>query len=577
MSISDLRTRWSRSLAATWLWLKWTVARNSISPRGQRDGLERASRWVSLLVPILLALVLLPAVGVVSVLAFFGGLRLFDGGEAPAVVGMVARVLLGLLTIAMLIAPAVRSGRGSDLDVRRWLFLPISRSALHRREVLGALTDPWLLAMSPALLLLPLGMLFAGHPGEALLVLLGSLALVACLTLLGTTIASLVALLFRKRRRGELVSLVLILVLSVSGFLPQFFAGRDLASGDEAAQAEVEAEIKQSLDSLDIFPAWAQLFPSEIYARAAMVTGTGKLGEAGLGVVALVLMAGLLYRASLRSFDRLLQVPETSGRSAASDTARHGTLRVPLMAPQTSALAVAWTRSYLRTLRGKMAWIVPPLFLVLMNLLWGGLLDRVPAAFSIARGPVLAQAGALLALLSLQPMMFNQFAIDGAGLSALFMQPVSSRRAIRAKQVAMALLAAPPVAIVLLVGAILGRGGTALGWLAVTINLAIVFFAAGALGSALSIVLPRKVDLNAMGSDANAHTAAGLIGTFATFLLFTPGALATVQWPGIAPWIPTAILAVCLGLVVAAGRSLENLAARLLKARQENLLQVVRQ
>ena len=201
-------------------WLRWRLFLNAFRGSRRRDMLERFSRAASAILPITLAVAFVPALLGFGALGILAGWLLGSGGEVSETVSVLMRVALGLVTVAVVVAPALRSTRGGTANLTRLLLLPIPRGFLHLAEMGGSLLDPWVAIIVPFALTVPVGLAAAGRPGAACAALLAGLAFLAILAALGATVNHALALLYRDRRRGEVVTLVVLLVLSLSGFIP---------------------------------------------------------------------------------------------------------------------------------------------------------------------------------------------------------------------------------------------------------------------------------------------------------------------------------------------------------------------
>jgi hypothetical protein len=190
----------------------------------------------------------------------------------------------------------------------------------------------------------------------------------------------------------------------------------------------------------------------------------------------------------------------------------------------------------------------------------------------IGGGFSLAVFGIAIALMSLGPFLFNQFAIDRAGLTLQFLAPIALRELLYGKAIGGALVAALPVAVALAAGIATGTHDV-LPWIMLLLGVASVYLLFAPACAILSAVFPRTVDLSSIGQASNAHQAAGLIGVALFGALCAPPALLAalaLRVSGSAP-VATALLAVwlvaCAGLSIA----LFRVAERVLDARRENL------
>ena len=102
----------------------------------------------------------------------------------------------------------------------RLLLLPISRVTLYVAQVASALSDPWILVFLPLMACLPLGLVAGAAFGSALVTLLAGAAFVTVLVGVSALSSSLLHLIMRDRRRGELLALLFILIVPMLSMLP---------------------------------------------------------------------------------------------------------------------------------------------------------------------------------------------------------------------------------------------------------------------------------------------------------------------------------------------------------------------
>ena len=330
----------SRTLRA-FLWLRWRTTRNTLRGRSRKGRLEEVSRVLSTVLPVVLFFLLIPTALFIAGAGFVGGRALVDPGTSPLHRGWIAvgmRALLFTVLFGIALSPLVRAGYGTGPNVTRLLLLPIRRRALHAAEVLSAFGDPWLAVFVPGLLMLPVGMLSAGAVGPALLVLIATLAFLASVVLISAGLSFFVALLFRRRRRAEWVTLVFITLFSVSGLIVAPLVDRlednkDAEAARRAAAGEVDAPIDPGTNASEhldaALPLWTRAVPSELYVKALTTGSAGDpMGSIGWSA-GLVLWTLALFTISERGYGRLLDTPEESSgpRTAGSGKIRIARLR----------------------------------------------------------------------------------------------------------------------------------------------------------------------------------------------------------------------------------------------------------
>ncbi len=191
-------------------------------------------------------------------------------------------------------------------------------------------------------------------------------------------------------------------------------------------------------------------------------------------------------------------------------------------------------------------------------------------------GPILAAGAALLALLSMQNLMLNQFAADGAGLTLQLLSPISGRDIVVGNAAGIGLYFGGSTLFYLAVAAIFAPDPSPWLWVAsalVGLSAYLVFAPVAAL---LSAVFPKAVDLGRIGSASNPSPAASLLGLLLAGLAAAPpallGALGLVVLDS--PGLTLALVAGWTVLAAALSLLLVRLAASVVTARQENLAMV---
>ena len=173
---------------------------------------------------------------------------------------------------------------------------------------------------------------------------------------------------------------------------------------------------------------------------------------------------------------------------------------------------------------------------------------------STSTGLPLATFGCFLAVVALIPLAMNQFAIDKAGFTRQMLAPLSIADLLVGKAVGNALIAAiPAVFCFILPWVMLGGSDPAL-WAAMPLALISTYVLVAPAAAALSAVFPKVVDLNSIGTNGNAHQAAGMLGMLAFAASAAPSALLAflaVRWlhrPELAPLFLLAWCAIAFGI-----------------------------
>jgi hypothetical protein len=528
--------------------------------------LERFGRIAELLSPVVYALMLIPLCLALSAGAFAGGWQMARSGTSSGIVIASARVMLGLVTAFVLLAPLVRSTQGLQLGVERLLLLPISRRVLHLTEFVGGVTDPWVLIVIPGLALLPAGLVVGGAPGVGLLVLLAGLLLTATLGGLGSLCTNGLMLVFRDRRRAEWVTLVFIVAIVLLAFLPGYLEERQMTPGAMDAQPDFERYL-----------GWTSGFPSELYAGSVEAAANGRTGVALARMAALGALAVLLFALSGSLHRRLLNSPEQTSRRRSDEPARTRHWAVPGAGPVVSAVALAQVRTALRTVRGKIAVYFVVVVVILTAMVFGRqVLDGLPGDQVVEVGPLVLLLGILVTLVSLQPILMNQFAVDGAGLTLQFLSPTSDRDLVRGKILGCAILAAISLLLCLAGAVAVSPGGSPWAWLAMLLVCVSAFVLLAPACSLTSAIFPKRSNLNRLGKAGDPHGVAGLIGLALTALALAPPValyatgILLMESPTRALWMVAVWCVVALGLALPMSRLAEQAVAR----RRENLFLV---
>jgi MFS family permease len=193
----------------------------------------------------------------------------------------------------------------------------------------------------------------------------------------------------------------------------------------------------------------------------------------------------------------------------------------------------------------------------------------------VGGGYSLGLFGIVIALMSLGPLVFNQFAVDRAGLTLEFLAPISTRELLYGKALGGAAIAAAPCALAVSAGVFTGAHAP-LPWLLVLLGACASYAITAPVAAVLSSLFPRAVDLSSVGQGSNAHQAAGLLG----FLAFAascvpPIALTLVSWRVLhSSAAAVGLLALWLAVSLVLSWAGFRIAERLLDERRENLAMV---
>jgi hypothetical protein len=550
-------------------WLRWRLLLNGLKGARRRDSIEQVSRILALVAP---ALVMALSFGSVVALAVGGvALGVMLAGQSPhADIGVMAmRIALGLQLVLVVFLP-LGLGAQSSSRFARLLLLPIPRRLLHFTETGSGIADPWVFAIVPGLLLLPMGLLYGGALGTAGVALVASLGLLAVVLSAGALVTFLVAWLMRDRRRAELLTLVFVLLLSLGGLLP-YLAASDAPRRSRASRDRDTPRPEVTVATIDnALPRWTRVVPTEMYALSVSTAARGDLAAGGLWAAGLWIQAAALFFGGGWVYGRVLDAGASQARRRLfTSIARRW--QVPLVSAEASAVASAQFRTAIASVRGRLAVLMPgPMTGLLAAMLtrqpddieW---MSRIPDYSHFVYG-----AGLVLVIYSLLPITMNQLASDRAGLTLQLLLPIGARDLLVGKAVGTLSLFLASAALTLLI-TVVTMGGGVLPFAAVTLAGVATFVVLVPAATAVSAVLPVNADLSRTGSGGNPHPAAMLGGMVLVGLAAAPvvGVLLVAGRWGDAAMVAgaTGSLAVALLLALAALGPV----ARLVEARSENL------
>jgi len=551
------------------LWLEWRLLVNGMRSRG-RGGLDDASRWVRVALPVLAAVVMVPAGLAAAGLGVFAGwalVRLPESGQVVRVGVITAASVVTVWSVVQAFIPGLYGGSRNQLLLR---LLPVPHTLLHRMQLLRLLLDPVHFMTLPGLLLLPVGILAAQRPGAALLAELAAVVFAAFITVLGGLAADVVQLLFRSRRRAEAVSLVFILLLSVAGLVPYAFGPHH----PERAAVPEPISPRGAAPALPEggFVGVLRVLPPAAFA-AAIVDAAGErpLGALGAGGI-LLGWAAVLYGLSLVTSRRLVETPTASSAASVRGGWRTS-FDVPLLAPATAAVARVQLRGFLRTVRGRLAMVSP--LLVAGILIVAVSSGRQEGPLALLGHPATLAAFAFWSVLSnlSTTLGCNQLTLLGPGLLVELLQPLDGATLLAGRAAALIGFFAVQEVLILALLAAVFRGapialwpGLLLAGLAVLVSLLPMF-------ALLSAVFPKTVDLNTVRRGGTVSAAAAVVNLLSIPVVSLP--LLAAGWLSLAelhrPWLFPLLAGVWLGAMLALWRALLPRLARLVDSRREAL------
>jgi hypothetical protein len=550
------------------VWLRWRMLINSLERTGARDTIERFSIAIEKLGPIMAAVLMVPSALALAAAAVASGFGLARGDQYPLIFTAV-RFLLLMVPVACIFGPLLLPAADRTNPIRI-LLLPIPRSTLYAAQSSSAFGDVWVVLMLPLVLFVPLGLLAGGAFIAALVALVAGILLVLVAVGITSLATSVLHLLVRNRRRGELLALLFIVVIPAASMLPGLLNGLRHVPGAE----------RPALSSQ--LPEWMKtagargfaIYPPEAYARATRSAARGDNLSAGAGLVALAAAALVVHALGMVAFARVLESPGSTGARRVVPTRAAWSRTLPGLSPGASAVALAHLRLALRTPRGRSIVLSPVMITGVFAFVVRGPMGNVDAGpFSFHSGLSIASFASFVGLLATLPIAMNQFAIDNAGLTLALLSPLSDREYLAGKAVGNGLIAALPISLSFLLSLLVLPGGSAALWVSIPLALIATYFLVAPAAATLSALFPRLVDLNSIGRGSNAHGLAGLLGMISFVAAASPAlliAFASSAWLDNATLVPLLLGVWCI-VSYAIGLLLFIPARRIFAKRRENL------
>jgi hypothetical protein len=546
-------------------WLRWRMLIKALDRTGSRDVLERFSLAMEKLGPILAAVLLIPSALFLFALGVSAGYLTATGGQRLPL--QLARFMLGAVPLLSLIGPLFLPAADRTNPIRL-LLLPIPPGTLYVAQSSSTFGDPWTILMVPLVLGIPVGLAAAGALVPALAALAAAVLFIILIVGLAALATSALHLIVRDRRRGELLTLLFIIVIPVVAMLPSMMVN-DRPRGQRNAP-------RQSLA-----PAWAveagqralAVYPSELLVTTTRASVGGDTNRVAASLAGLLVATALLHGAGFVAFRKILESPGTTGARRSAPMREAWARTIPGLSSGASAVATAQLRLAMRTPRGRSILLSPVALLGIFGLLiWrSGSMDFGPFKFDGGLG--LATFASFVSVISILPIAMNQFAVDKAGLTMTLLSPLKDDELLLGKAVGNAMIAAPPVIFSLLLVLAVFPSGPPAQWITLILSLIGIYLVAAPIAAICSAVFPRDVDMNSIGRGSNAHGAAGLLGMLAFVgagvppLLLALLATKILAQPALAPLF-------ALGWCVVAyviWRILFKVALRVFASRRENL------
>lgn len=551
--------------------LRWRLLVNSLRSGRRRDRFEELSRALAFVFPALLVVLLLGSIVGLTIAGYVGGRGAATGELVAPVVVFLARGVLFGATLLVIVFSIVAPSQTELARHARLRLLPIAPRTLHVAELLAGLVDPWLLAFVPGVLAFGVGLAVGGRPAVGVFaVLVGGLALLN-VGLLAALVSFLLAWILKNRQRGELFTVIFVLLLSLLSVLPLLIARRLEPDGPTAVPIDPPAFTIAGFDRG--LPLWTVALPSELFGRAMARALEDLSGVPALAVLCLVLEAALVVCATAYVHARILASMESQERRQPQAEAGVRRLHLPFVRPAVSAVALAEMRTAFRSVRGRLVVLWPG---PLMALLWAVTLQRPddPWVTVVAtHGYVVFGLGVVFGIHAMQPFTMNLFASDRSGLTLAFLSPMTERDLALGKVLGCLLIFTASTGLCLAAAVAVAPSGSWWLWCATALAGYATFFWLSPVAVVLSALFPVPADLSRTGSGGNPHMLPMFLSLLVLMVLALPGG-AILVWGSVWSHRPAATLAAMIGWVgvsAVVGLALVMASSRIVTARRENL------
>lgn len=559
------------------LWLRWRLTHNSFARAGALN--------------VILALLFAGTMAVGSLAAGIGGVVLGYLVLAKAQPTVLLLVWDGLVCFFLLVwfsGLLVEIQRSESIDLSKLLHLPVTLPQVFVFNYLASHLTPAIVLLVPAMVGICLGLAFGA--GVRLLALsLVVLAFIFMITAWTYCLRGWLAALMANKRRRRTILVWLTLTMVFLGQLPNlllnsrvFRNNRSIATHRFSSNARGTGADAINNDFVLLHAA----FPPGWVGYGAMSLALRQPWPSVGATAAALLLGGLgLRRAYLMSL-RFYQGAEAGGRvpAAAKQKRRNGLGRlfgasIPVLAEDTSGLAIASFVSLWRSPELKMAFILPVVMGVALVSAHFTSFRRPPAYLS----GFVAPGAAMAAAFAFAQVMANAFGLDRSGFRALVLLPVRRREVLLAKNLAFFPFAAA-VALALLS---LGQALVRMPWmdfLAGVFQIPAAFLLFCLPANFLTILVPYRLSQSTL--QAKKPKPVVFFAVFLTMLIL-PLFMAPTLIPaglgllfakeGWVPWLPINLVAT-VGLLASAGLlywSVLPVQGRLLQSREQKILREV--
>jgi hypothetical protein len=552
------------------IWLRWRLLLGALRGGRRRDTLEQVSRALALVIPLAFTALSLGTLVAVAICGFLGGRAAASGLVEPALIVLIVRIAMAVmvgLTIIITISSPVQA---TLTRYNRLLLLPIPTRLLHGIEVAANVADPLLAMMMPGMLAFAAGLAAGGHRVSPVIAAVAAVVMIGVLASLGAVLGFLIAWLFRSRRRGEVFTLVLVIALSMLSFIPAALSKS--LDGDRRGRRRAPAETVQQFDAN--LPRWSRAVPSELYGRSILASIEGRRADAFIAIAVLAGEGALLYAASAAVHRKLILSLEGDARRRKGASARRKTRNLPFVSGTVSAVAIAQFRTAMRSVRGRLAVLMPGPLIAMLTLIFRGMPEE--AAWSTvfaSQGHLIFAVGIVFSMYALQAFTMNAFGADRRGLALQFVSPIDDGDLALGKVLGCGMILSVAVALSAGAALIVAPNGSPYYWIATLAGGVATFMLLSPITIAFSAIFPIASDLSKTGAGGNPHPLPMFGGTIITLVAAIPAALivaADVMWIQ-RPAVALMWMVVWMLMATAVAIPLVGLASRSIGLRRENL------
>jgi hypothetical protein len=512
----------------TLIWLKWRLLRNSL--RSSKAVVNKVASLLGMMVALVFSIALALILGIIAyVISQPGALSTIlsrsSAREIPVAVTteFIFFSIFGFLYLMWGTLP-LSLGGSKQFDAGKLLLYPITLRKLFAVDFISELTTLHSVIAIPAILAIAIGVGLATGNLAWTLVAAGPIVLfgVALSKWLATIMGSLLR---RKRARGETI---VALIGAIAGF-----------GGALAGQiAPILFRHAESLQSLRWTPPGAAALmlisssPPASVISSSRASGFGyAVGFLTLSAYSVALIAGTYIIARRAALGLEGRRKRKVTNEAAADVQVYAGWKLPLLAPDLSAVVEKEWRYAMRNAQLRMM-AVMPLILIAIRLfnsqrMEGGLKNGPAAAheFMTYGSGLIATGGVLYVFLILAGLSCNGFAFEEGGMRTLILSPIDRRKILLGKNITMWVLALIFSVILLTINTLVFRDLTAEHLFFVVLSFIIFAALMSTIGNWLSIRFPKRM---VFGKRMNVSGVAGVTLIPIIVVLGIPPLLATL-------------------------------------------------